>query len=108
MGLGANEPSRTWASAARAHRHTTIRKSNAPEAQFSIGVLAPSGTPVDIIEQIAHATRTAVAEPAYKQMLIAAGIEPSIDSNPEKFRRSLAADVDLWAPVVKNLGLKID
>lgn len=74
----------------------------------SIGLLAPAGTPVGIIEQIAQATRTVVAEAAYKQMLIDAGIEPTLDSNPEKFRRSLAADVDLWTPVVKALGLKID
>ena len=74
----------------------------------SIGLLAPAGTPNGIIEQIAQATRTAIAEPAYQQMLIDAGIEPTLDSNPEKFRRSLAADVALWTPVVKALGLKID
>jgi tripartite-type tricarboxylate transporter receptor subunit TctC len=74
----------------------------------SIGLLAPAGTPIGIIEQIAQAARTAVAEPAYKQMLIDAGIEPTLDSNPEKFRRSLAADVALWMPVVKTLALKID
>jgi tripartite-type tricarboxylate transporter receptor subunit TctC len=74
----------------------------------SIGLLAPAGTPIGIIEQIAQASRTAVAEPAYKQMLIEAGIEPTLDSNPEKFRGSLAADVALWTPVVKALGLKID
>jgi len=74
----------------------------------SIGLLAPAGTPIGIIEQIAQATRTIVAEPAYKQMLIDAGIEPTLNSNPEKFRQSLAADVALWAPVVKALGLKID
>jgi len=74
----------------------------------SIGLLAPAGTPIGIIEQIAQATRTAVAEPAYKQMLIDSGIEPTLDSNPEKFRQSLAADVALWTPVVKALGLKID
>jgi tripartite-type tricarboxylate transporter receptor subunit TctC len=74
----------------------------------SIGLLAPAGTPIGIIEQIAQAARTAVAEPAYKQMLIDAGIEPTLDSNPEKFRRSLAADVALWTPVVKTLALKID
>ncbi len=74
----------------------------------SIGLLAPTGTPIGIVEQIAQATRTAVAEPAFKQMLIDAGIEPARDSNPEKFRRSLAADVALWTPVVKALGLKID
>jgi tripartite-type tricarboxylate transporter receptor subunit TctC len=74
----------------------------------SIGLAAPAGTPAGIIEQIAQATRTVVAEPAFKQMLTDAGIEPTLDSSPEKFRQSLAADVVLWAPVVKALGLKID
>jgi len=41
-------------------------------------------------------------------MLIDAGIEPTLDSGPKKFRQSLAADVALWAPVIKALGLKID
>jgi hypothetical protein len=41
-------------------------------------------------------------------MLIDAGIEPTLDSNPEKFHRAIAADVDLWTPVVKALALKID
>jgi tripartite-type tricarboxylate transporter receptor subunit TctC len=74
----------------------------------SLGLLAPAGTSKAIIEKIAQGTRTVVAEPAFKQMLIDAGIEPALDSNPEKFRRSLAADVALWTPVVKTLGLKID
>jgi tripartite-type tricarboxylate transporter receptor subunit TctC len=74
----------------------------------SIGLLAPAGTPAEIIEQVAQATRTAIAEPAYRQMLTDAGIEATLDSNPEKFRQSLAADVALWAPIVKALELKID
>jgi tripartite-type tricarboxylate transporter receptor subunit TctC len=73
-----------------------------------IGLLAPAGTPREIIEQIAQATRTAVAEAAYEQLLRDAGMESTLDSNPEKFGRSLAADVALWTPVVKALGLKID
>jgi tripartite-type tricarboxylate transporter receptor subunit TctC len=74
----------------------------------SIGLLAPAGTPSGIIEQIAQATRTAVAEPAFQSMLVDAGIEAVLDSNAEKFRQSLAADVALWSPVVKALGLKLD
>jgi tripartite-type tricarboxylate transporter receptor subunit TctC len=74
----------------------------------SIGLLAPAGTPVEIIEQIALATRTAVAEPGYRQMLIDAGMEAPVDPNPETFRQSLAADIALWAPVVKSLELKLD
>jgi tripartite-type tricarboxylate transporter receptor subunit TctC len=74
----------------------------------SIGLLAPAATAKDIVEQIAQAARTAVAEPAFQQMLGDAGIEATLDSGPDKFRQSLAGDVTLWAPVVKALALKID
>ena len=74
----------------------------------SIGLLAPAGTPAEIIEQIAQATRTTVAEAAYRQSMIDAGMESTLDSNPEKFRKILAADVTLWTPIVKALGLKVD
>ena len=74
----------------------------------SIGLLAPAATPGAIVEQVAQASRTAVADPAFQQLLISAGIEPTADSNPEKFRRSLAGDVALWAPIVKAIGVKID
>ena len=74
----------------------------------TIGLLAPAGTPSAIIERLAQATRAAVAAPSYQQLLIEAGIEPTPDSTPDKFRRSLAADVALWTPTVKALGLKID
>jgi tripartite-type tricarboxylate transporter receptor subunit TctC len=77
-------------------------------AQVSVGLLAPSGTPTAIIEQIVQATRTALAERGYQQMLIESGLEPTIDSNPEKFRRSLERDIAFWTPVVKALGLKIE
>ena len=74
----------------------------------SIGLLAPAGTPPAIVEQIAQAARAAVAEPAFQKMLIDGGIEPTVDSTPDKFRRSLAGDVALWTPVVKALGVKIE
>jgi tripartite-type tricarboxylate transporter receptor subunit TctC len=74
----------------------------------SIGLLAPAGTPSEIIQQIAQASRAALAEPAYRQMLIDAGIEPALESGPEPFRRSLAADLALWKPVVTALGIRID
>ena len=74
----------------------------------TLGLLAPAGTPSPIIEQIAQATRNALADSAYQQMLIETGYEPILDSSPEQFRQSLAADVALWTPVVKALALKID
>jgi len=74
----------------------------------SVGLLAPTGTPREIIERVAETTRAALAQPAYRELLINAGIEPTPDFGPEHFRRSLASDVALWTPVVKSLGIKID
>src|SRR5712691_2761396 len=74
----------------------------------SVGLLAPAGTPRGIVDQIAQATRTAVAEQAFRQLLSEAAMEPIPDQSPEKFRQMLADDVAQWAPVVKALGLKID
>jgi tripartite-type tricarboxylate transporter receptor subunit TctC len=45
---------------------------------LSLGLLAPSGTPTPIIEQIAQATRTALAEPAHQQSLIEGCFEPVV------------------------------
>ena len=73
-----------------------------------IGLLAPAGTSPAIIDQIARATHRVTTDSAWQAMLIDAGIEPIVDSNPEQFRRWLAADVSLWAPVVKSLDVKID
>jgi tripartite-type tricarboxylate transporter receptor subunit TctC len=74
----------------------------------SVGLLAPATTPRPIIDQIARATHTALAEPAYQQGLIDGGFEPTVDSSPEKFRRSLADDIALWTPIVEALGLRLD
>jgi len=76
--------------------------------QATVGLLAPAGTPQPIIEQIAHATRTALAERAYQDFFIESGFEPALDSTPEKLRRTLDQDVVFWAPIIKQLGLKID
>src|SRR5215510_1499293 len=77
-------------------------------SQQSIGLFAPSATPKAIIEQIWQATRTVIAEPAYRQMLIESGFEPDVDSSPERFRRFMEEDIARWSPVVKAIGLKLD
>ena len=59
-------------------------------------------------DALSSSWRIALAEPAYQQMLIDVGMEPTLNSDPERFRRSLAVDVALWSPLVRTLGLKID
>jgi tripartite-type tricarboxylate transporter receptor subunit TctC len=73
-----------------------------------IGLLAPAGTPQGVIDRVAQASRAALAERAWQQMLSEAGMEAALDSNPEHFRKVLAADVALWTPVVQAIGVKVD
>src|SRR5207302_10803416 len=77
-------------------------------SQQLIGLFAPAATPKPIIEQIASANRTALAEKSYQQMLIEAGFEPDVDSTPEKYRRVLEEDISRWTPLVKAIGVKLD
>jgi hypothetical protein len=44
----------------------------------------------------------------FQTMLLDIGFNATPESNPEDFRRALAADVALWTPVVKSLDLRID
>ena len=76
--------------------------------EASAGLLAPARTPKPIIEQITKASRALLINPDYHKMLIDIGFNATPESNPEDFRRALAADVALWAPVVKSLDLRID
>jgi tripartite-type tricarboxylate transporter receptor subunit TctC len=73
-----------------------------------IGLLVPARTPKPIVDQVAQATRTALADLDFQQKLIESGLEPDLDSTPEKFRRSLEGDIAHWTPVVNAIGLKID
>lgn len=84
--------------------------SDLPELSVTgqIGLLAPARTPPAIIEQVGQATRAALAEPGFRKLLVDAGMEATPNPGPETFRRALAADITLWGPVVKALGLKLD
>ncbi len=77
-------------------------------SQQLIGLFAPAGTPGEIIEQIAEANHTALAEPGYQRMLVETGFEPDIDSSPRKFRRLIEDEITKWTPIVTALGIKID
>ena len=44
----------------------------------------------------------------FQQMLLEAGVEPDVDSTPDKFRRSLEDDIAHWMPVISMMGFKID
>ena len=77
------------------------------EASSWFGLLAPAGTPMDIVNRIQQETAKAMATPALKERLQAQGAIPSGMTSAE-FARHIDAETKKWARVVKASGAKVD
>ncbi len=77
------------------------------EASSWFGLLAPAGTPMDIVNRIQQETAKALASPALKERLLAQGAVPGGMSSAE-FGRYIADESRKWAGVVTASGAKVD
>jgi len=77
------------------------------EASSWFGLLAPAGTPADIVNRVQQETAKALALPAIKERLQAQGAIPS-GNTPAEFAKLIDAETKKWAQVVKASGAKID
>ena len=79
---------------------------------FDVGsynyLLAPAGTPAPILRKLHAAFNGAVTSPAVKARFLVMGLEPVPSNSPESVTAFMKSEVDRWAPIVKNLGLKVD
>ena len=70
-------------------------------------LIAPAGTPADMISQINAEVRNALGNPAIKEKLKAQLIDPA-PSTPEELRDRIAAEKKLWADVIKAADVKVN
>ena len=77
------------------------------EATSWFGLLAPAGTPADIVQRVQQESAKALASPALKERLLSQGAIPGGMSSAE-FGRFIAAETKKWAAVVKASGAKVD
>lgn len=70
-------------------------------------LVAPEGTPVDVIAKLNAATVAAVDSKEVSDRMIADATLPK-SSTPEEVRQLMANDSKVWGAVVANIGLKLD
>ena len=77
------------------------------EASSWFGLLAPAGTPPDVVTRLQQETAKALALPAVKERLLAQGAIPGGNS-PAEFAQQIDAEITKWAGVVKASGARVD
>ena len=77
------------------------------DASSWFGLLAPAGTPPEIVARIQREVAKALNSPEIKEKLLAQGAIPS-GNTPAEFAKFIDSEHKKWAQVVKNSGAKVD
>ena len=71
------------------------------------GLIAPRGTPAEIIARLNAEVRKAVASAELRDAISTQGLEPAADS-PQEFAGVIEREIARWAQVVKTSGFKVE
>ncbi len=86
----------------------TMAESGFPgfEAVPWFGLLAPAGTPKDVIDKIYSETAKTLAMPEIRKKFAELGLEP-IGNTPAEFAAVIKKETPEWAKVIKDAGIKL-
>jgi tripartite-type tricarboxylate transporter receptor subunit TctC len=87
----------------------TVAESGVPGYEVSawFGLLAPAGTPKEIVDLLQRSVADGLRDPAVAQRLQELGAEP-VASTPDAFGRQIAGEIDKWKKVVAATGVKVE
>jgi tripartite-type tricarboxylate transporter receptor subunit TctC len=72
------------------------------------GLFAPANTSSEVVNQLAKASHTVMADKAFQRFLLESGLEAEPDSTPEEVRAIITSEVERWTPVIKSIGLQLE
>jgi tripartite-type tricarboxylate transporter receptor subunit TctC len=71
------------------------------------GVLAPAGTPPDVVNRLSVEIGKIARSPEMRERLVAMGAEP-VGGTPEEFKAVIDRDIAKWKPLAQKVGIKVD
>ena len=70
------------------------------------GIIAPAGTPKEIVERVSAEVQKAMRDPALREKLAEQGIV-AVGNTPEEYRAFVVEEVARWAKVIKDANIKM-
>lgn len=78
------------------------------EVSSTFGVLAPTGTPVAIIDQLNTAIAKLLVNPEVKEAFLKQGVYAATPTKPKQSATLLAGEVKRWEKVIKDADIKAE
>lgn len=72
-----------------------------------VGILAPAGTPREVVNLLSREMQTAVRKPELRERFTTLGIDPA-GSTPEEFTKFLKDEIDKWGKVIRAANVKVE
>ena len=80
---------------------------NGQEADTLTGIVAPAGTPKEIVELLAREIAKSVARPDVKEKLATLGFKP-VANTPDEWAARIKLEIEKWGKVVRDANLRIE
>ena len=77
------------------------------DATIWLGLLAPPGTPREIVDKLNTSITRILSTPEAKKLMASAGVDVAT-SSPEEFHKLMQSELDRWGRVVKETGMTVN
>jgi tripartite-type tricarboxylate transporter receptor subunit TctC len=77
------------------------------EADTLTGIVAPAGTPKDIVDLLSREIAKSVARPDVRERLAVLGFKP-VANTPDEFAARIKVEMEKWGKVVRDANLRIE
>ena len=102
LAIGTSEPNASFPGA------PTFRQAGYQELEGTapwVGMLAPAGTPKEVVEKLSSGVQSALSKPEIKERIAALG-GVIIGDTPSEYAQFLSRDYEHWKKVVESAGLR--
>jgi tripartite-type tricarboxylate transporter receptor subunit TctC len=77
------------------------------DADTLTGIVAPAGTPKEIVDLLYREIAKIVAQPDVKERLTVLGFNP-VANTPDQYGERIKLEIDKWGKVVRDAKLRIE